>query len=98
MLARSADLNQFQGVAIIVAAVAYVGDPFISFRRASQPLNIHAKKARVKIDAPIEIADRHHRMPDAKSNIVYRFLAAHKWSPEISCPVVKTFFNALNLA
>jgi hypothetical protein len=77
MLARITDLDQLEGMAIIVAAVPYIGDPFLSFRRGAQALDIHAKKARVKIDTPIEIADEHHRVPDAKSNIIYSFLSAH---------------------
>jgi hypothetical protein len=42
-------------------------------------LDIHAEEARVKIDAPVEVANQHHRVPNPKGNAIDGFFAAHSF-------------------
>jgi hypothetical protein len=42
-------------------------------------LDIHAKEARVKIDAPVEVANQHHGVPNPKGNAIDGFFAAHSF-------------------
>jgi hypothetical protein len=40
-------------------------------------LDVHTEEARVKIDAPVEVANQHHSVPDPKGDVVDGFFTAH---------------------
>src|SRR6266850_2210925 len=79
-VARAPCLDQFQPRIFILSAVTDIADTFLFLRVRSYTLDIHAKKAGVKIDAPVEVAHQHHRVPNPESYVVYGFFAAH-WFP-----------------
>src|SRR5262245_34999761 len=80
----SARLDQLQSWIFIFAAIAKITDFFAFFGVGPNPLHVHAEKPRVKIDAAVEITDQHHRVANAKSDVIDGFLAGHSVSLQTS--------------
>src|SRR6266481_9622347 len=64
-VARAPGFDQFQPRIFILSAVTDIADTFLFLRVRSYTLDIHAKKAGVKIDASVEVAHEDHRVPNA---------------------------------
>lgn len=79
-VARAARFDQFESRVLILSAVTDVTDTLVFLWVRPYALDVHPKKAGVEVDAPVEVAHQHHRVPNPESYVVYGFFAAH-WFP-----------------